>query len=174
MSSQPPVSGPVLGIDPGSRYTGYGIIDEGADGAFRHVASGVIQVEGRPFPDRLRTIFEELGAIIERYRPALAAVEQVFVRRNPDSALKLGQARGAAICACVGGHIEIAEYTASAVKQAITGSGGAEKTQVAYMVRMLLSVKTPLQEDAADALAVALCHVHRQRLERRIAGRGWA
>lgn len=162
----------ILGIDPGSRFTGYGVIDfDGRNAAY--VTSGVIRVEGLPFPERLRGIFEQLGQVIGEYRPSQAAVEQVFVRRNPDSALKLGQARGAAICACVGRDLELAEYTASAVKQAITGGGAAGKDQVQYMVRMLLGLDGTLQEDASDALAVALCHIHRQRLDRRLAGQRW-
>lgn len=159
----------VLGIDPGSRFTVFGVVDfDGRD--TRYVTSGVIRVEGLPFPERLRGIFEQLGSVIVEHAPTQAAVEQVFVRRNPDSALKLGQARGAAICACVGRDLALAEYTASAVKQAITGTGGASKDQVQYMVRMLLGIAGALQEDASDALAVALCHIHRQRLERRLTG----
>lgn len=162
----------VLGIDPGSRITGFGVVD--FDGRASHyVTSGVIRVEGQSFPDRLRAIFEQVQTVIDTHRPAVAAVEQVFVRRNPDSALKLGQARGAAICACMAHDIQLAEYTASAVKQALTGTGAAGKDQVQYMVRMLLSLSGTLKEDASDALAVALCHVHRRHLDRRLDGAGW-
>lgn len=164
--------GRVLGIDPGSRVTGYGLIDfHGRRSGY--VASGVIQVAGQAFPERLRAIFEQLGEIIELYRPDVAAVEQVFVRRNPDSALKLGQARGAALCACMGRDLAVAEYTASSVKQAITGTGGADKDQVQYMVRILLGLEGQLREDASDALAVALCHINRRDLDQRLAGTQW-
>ncbi|MCS4504177.1 Crossover junction endodeoxyribonuclease RuvC [wastewater metagenome] len=161
----------VLGIDPGSRVTGFGIIDS-HDRGLVYVASGVIRVEGQAFPVRLRAIFEQLGEVVERYQPAQTAIEQVFVRNNPDSALKLGQARGAAICACVGRGLPLAEYTASMVKQAVTGNGGAGKEQVQYMVRTLLGLQGRLREDASDALGVALCHIHRDRLAGRLAGRG--
>lgn len=163
----PPVTR-TLGIDPGSRTTGFGIIDAHGQ-QLAYVTSGVIRVQGQGFPERLRAIFEELGHVLEQYDPGDTAIEQVFVRNNPDSALKLGQARGAAICACVGRNLPLAEYTASMVKQAVTGNGGATKDQVQYMVRTLLGLQGRLREDAADALAVALCHIHRDRL----AGRDW-
>ncbi|WP_440997742.1 crossover junction endodeoxyribonuclease RuvC [Arhodomonas sp. SL1] len=153
----------VLGIDPGSRITGFGIVDaRGRE--LVYIASGVIRVEGRSFPERLRAIFEQLGEVVDDYRPDETAIEQVFVRSNPDSALKLGQARGAAICACVGRNLPLAEYTASMVKQAVTGNGAAAKDQVQYMVRTLLGLRGRLREDASDALGVALCHIHRDRL----------
>lgn len=158
----------VLGVDPGSRVTGFGIIE--FDGRASHyVASGVIRMEEQTFPERLRAIFDRLGEVIAGHQPDVAAVEQVFVRRNPDSALKLGQARGAAICACLSRDIELKEYTASAIKQALTGTGGAGKDQVQYMVRMLLTLSGTLREDASDALAVALCHVNRHNMDQRLA-----
>lgn len=161
----------VLGVDPGSRITGFGIIDfDGRQSAY--VTSGVIRMEEQAFPERLRAIFDRLGEIIATHEPSVAAVEQVFVRRNPDSALKLGQARGAAICACTARDVALHEYTASAIKQALTGTGGAGKDQVQYMVRMLLTLSGTLREDASDALAVALCHVNRRHMDRRLAGAG--
>lgn len=164
--------GRVLGVDPGSRKTGFGVIDYDGRSA-SYVASGVVRVADRAFPERLAAIFEQLGEVIATHRPEVAAVEQVFVRNNPESALKLGQARGAAICACVSRGLSVSEYTASAVKQAVTGRGGADKDQVQYMVRMLLRLQGKLLEDASDALGVALCHVHRQQLDRRIGGQRW-
>ena len=157
-----------MGVDPGSRITGFGMIDfDGRNSAY--VTSGVIRMEEQAFPERLRAIFDGLGEVITQHEPDVAAVEQVFVRRNPDSALKLGQARGAAICACVSRDLQLSEYTASAIKQALTGTGGAGKDQVQYMVRMLLTLSGTLREDASDALAVALCHVNRHTMDRRLA-----
>jgi len=162
----------VLGVDPGSRVTGFGIIDcQGRNSVY--VTSGVLQVAGQAFPERLRAIHEELGEVIAQHRPQVAAVEQVFVRRNPDSALKLGQARGAAICACTAAGLGVHEYTASAVKQAVTGRGSAGKDQVQYMVRTLLNLSGVLREDASDALAVALSHVNQHALAVRAASVAW-
>ena len=157
----------LLGIDPGSRVTGYGIID--IDGPrSRYVGSGCIQTESsRPLPERLKTIFEGLAGIIRTYQPVETAVEQVFMHRNPDSALKLGQARGAAICAVVVAGLPVSEYAARAIKQAVVGNGAADKSQVQHMVALLLNLPKPPPADAADALAVAICHGHtRQTLQR--------
>ena len=149
----------MLGIDPGSRVTGFGIIE--TDGRHsRHVASGCITTVDKSFTDRLGAIFGEMAALLDRHRPAEAAVEQVFVAKNPNSALKLGQARGAAITAVVQAGLPVFEYTPRAVKQAIVGTGGAEKAQVAHMVRVLLNLRETLAADEADALAIALCHAH--------------
>ena len=156
-----------MGIDPGSRITGYGIVD--MDGPrSRHIASGCIQTGGdRPLPERLKIIFEGLTAVIQSWRPAEVAVEQVFMHRNPDSALKLGQARGAALCAVVLAGLPVSEYAARAIKQAVVGGGAADKSQVQRMVALLLSLPESPQADAADALAVAICHGHtRQTLHR--------
>ena len=162
----------VLGIDPGSRVTGYGVVDA-ASGGYTYVVSGVIRTGTSDFPERLRVIFTDLDALIEQYRPEVLAVEQVFVQKNVSSALKLGHARGAAICAGATRGLAVAEYTPRAVKQALVGTGAADKAQVAHMVRQLLGVDSPLAEDAADALAVALCHVHQTPLQQRIhANRG--
>lgn len=156
----------ILGIDPGSRITGYGVI-EVAGGRASHVASGCIRTEGRHLPERLKVIFEEISTIVATYAPQEMAVEQVFVHKNVDSALKLGQARGAAICAGVVRNLTVAEYTPREIKQAIVGTGGAAKEQIQHMVTRLLKLSEPPQADAADALAVALCHSHvRQTLAR--------
>ncbi len=157
-----------MGIDPGSRITGYGIIDlDGARG--HHVASGCIQTAGdRPLPERLKTIFEAITAAVRTHRPAEVAVEQVFMHRNPDSALKLGQARGAALCAVVMAGLPVSEYAPRAIKQAVVGSGAADKAQVQHMVRLLLNLPAPPQADAADALAVAICHGHTRQTQQRL------
>jgi len=157
----------ILGIDPGSRVTGFGVI-EVAGTAARYLASGVIRTEGASFPQRLRCIFEQVTEVIERYAPDTFAIEQVFVNRNVESALKLGQARGVAICAGVMRDLPIAEYSPSEVKQAVVGTGAATKEQVQYMVRALLSLNGSLAADAADALAVALCHHQHQKLTSRL------
>ena len=157
----------LLGIDPGSRITGYGILD--MDGPrSRYVASGCIQTDSaRPLPERLKTIFEGVAGVIREYQPAEAAAEQVFMHRNPDSALKLGQARGAALCAVVMAGLPVSEYAPRAIKQAVVGSGAADKAQVQRMVALLLDLPESPQADAADALAVAICHGHtRQTLQR--------
>ena len=124
----------LLGIDPGSRITGYGIVE--MDGPrSRYIASGGIQTDSsRPVPERLKTIFESIAHLIREYQPMEVAVEQVFMHRNPDSALKLGQARGAAICAVVVAGLPVSEYAARAIKQAVVGSGAADKTQVQRMI----------------------------------------
>jgi crossover junction endodeoxyribonuclease RuvC len=152
----------ILGIDPGSRRTGVGVIDAGADGRLAHVFHCAIEVETESdnFSLRLKRIFEELGAIIARWQPHEAAIERVFMSKNADSALKLGQARGAAICALVACELEVAEYAPSEVKNALVGTGGADKTQVQHMVGTLLGLSGALQPDAADALAIAMTHAH--------------
>ena len=157
----------LMGIDPGSRITGYGVID--LDGPrSRHVAHGGIQTDSdRPLPERLKTIYEGVTEVIRRYQPAEVAAEQVFMHRNPDSALKLGQARGAALCAVVMAGLPVSEYAPRAIKQALVGGGAADKIQVQRMVALLLNLPELPPADAADALAVAICHGHtRQTLER--------
>lgn len=149
----------ILGIDPGSRITGYGIIDHDGRGV-SYVTCGIVRAGSGDFPHRLRTIYEAIVALTGQFRPDVAAVEQVFIQRNPDSALKLGQARGAAICGCVAGNVTVTEYTPRAIKQAVVGKGGADKTQVQYMMRVLLKLPAAPSEDAADALAVAVCHAN--------------
>jgi len=155
----------VLGLDPGSRTTGYGVI-EYQSGQWRHVAHGCIAVPpGDALAARLRSIFDRLTELVALHRPAEVAVERVFVNRNVDSALKLGQARGAALCA-VAHELTVFEYAPRAVKLALVGSGAAEKPQVAHMVRTVLGLEERLAADAADALAVALCHAHSRQLAR--------
>ncbi|KAF0279832.1 crossover junction endodeoxyribonuclease RuvC [Spiribacter aquaticus] len=158
----------ILGIDPGSVRTGFGIV--AVDGArSRYIASGVIQAGSGAFAERLHTIFAGLTEVIAEHAATESAIEEVFVNRNIQSALKLGQARGAAICACAGAGLSVAEYSARAIKQALVGRGGAEKTQVGYMVRTVLGLQGELREDAADALAVALSHAQHDRFRRQMA-----
>jgi crossover junction endodeoxyribonuclease RuvC len=149
----------ILGIDPGSRITGYGII-ETQGSRHTHCINGCIRLPSTNFPERLRLIFEALSEIIEIHQPHEVAIEQVFVNRNPAAALKLGQARGAAICAAVTRRLSVAEYSPREVKLAVVGSGAADKVQVQHMVRVLLSLDTTPTPDAADALGIALCHSH--------------
>lgn len=149
----------ILGIDPGSRITGYGVIDaDGNRGVY--VASGCVRLDAGALPERLKALFDSLCTIVATYRPDEMAIEQVFVHRNADSALKLGQARGAAICAGLSRELPVAEYAPREIKQAVVGRGAAAKQQVQHMVRVLLSLSDLPQADAADALAVALCHQH--------------
>lgn len=149
----------ILGIDPGSRATGFGFI-EVRKGKTICVAHGVIRTAGGEFPDRLGVIFSGIRDLLREYQPDQVAVESVFVSRNPSSALKLGQARGAAISAVVSEGLKVAEYSPRSVKQALVGRGAADKNQVQHMVCVLLQLREQLEEDAADALAVALCHQH--------------
>ena len=152
----------IIGIDPGSRKTGYGVIRlEG--NRHIHLVSGHFDVAAFPVAERLRRIFLGLQEIVQQYHPEEAAVEQIFMSENPGSALKLGQARGAAIVAL---DMPISEYSARQVKQSVVGHGAAEKEQVQFMVRRLLNLKEALQADAADALAVALCHAQARHLRR--------
>ena len=153
----------ILGLDPGSLRTGYGLIECTGAGE-RHLANGCISVGGVDFLLRLRRIFEAIAALIEEYRPDEIAVERVFVHRNVDSALKLGQARGAAVCAAVGLGASAYEYAPRAIKLAVSGFGAADKLQVAQMVTVLLGLERRPMADAADALAVALCHAQSRRL----------
>lgn len=162
----------ILGIDPGSRVTGFGVLE--SDGyATRYVASGRIQVDGSELPARLELIFNRVGALVAEYRPQQVAVEKVFVHRNADSALKLGQARAAAICATFNAGIPLFEYAPRAIKQAIVGRGGADKVQVQHMVRTLLSLDELPGPDEADALAVAVCHAHTHPVAGRISSAAW-
>jgi len=147
----------IIGIDPGSRVTGYGVI-ESAGGRQRVIAFGRIAVEGEDLSQRLLQIQNRLTAILREFQPQEAAIEQVFVKRNAATALVLGQARGVALCTAAAAGLSVAEYAATRIKQAVTGSGRAEKPQVAQMVKVLLKLSAPPPSDAADALAVALCH----------------
>jgi crossover junction endodeoxyribonuclease RuvC len=150
----------ILGIDPGSRITGYGLISKEGNRLI-HIDNGAIFTQSaKDFPQRLQQIFAGLSAIIEQYQPEAVAVENVFLAKNAQSALKLGQARGAAIVAAVCVGLSVFEYTALQVKQAVVGSGRAEKQQVQHMIKVLLNLPEVAQEDASDALAVAVCHAH--------------
>lgn len=149
----------ILGIDPGLRLTGFGVID--VDGPrLSYVASGVVRTPDADLPTRLHAIFEGVRDIVVQHRPTCAAIEKVFVNANPQSTLLLGQARGAAICALTSGGIAVAEYTALQTKQATVGYGKANKAQVQDMVVRLLRLSGKPTSDAADALACAICHAH--------------
>jgi len=152
----------ILGIDPGSLKTGYGLI-ESSGNRLRFLECGTIKTGGGPLPPRLKIIFNDVRQIVQQWSPDEMAIENVFLARNPDSALKLGQARGAAICAVMVEDIPVAEYTANQVKQAIVGRGHAAKTQVQHMVKILLNLSETPQADAADALAIALCHANTRK-----------
>ena len=158
----------ILGIDPGSRITGYGIIEETTRGNNKYIASGSIRIKADSFPERLKQIFDGITEVIALYQPEEMAIEQVFMHKNADSALKLGQARGAAICASMAAGLPVSEYAARQVKQALVGRGGADKTQVQHMVKILLSIQGELQMDASDALGISLCHSHYQQTERKL------
>jgi crossover junction endodeoxyribonuclease RuvC len=147
----------IIGIDPGSRVTGYGVI-ESAGGRQRVLAFGRICADAAELPQRLLQIQNGLAEILREHQPHEAAVEQVFVKRNATTAIVLGQARGVALCTAAAAGLSVAEYAATRIKQAVTGSGRAEKPQVQQMVKVLLKLAQVPPSDAADALAVALCH----------------
>ncbi len=154
----------ILGIDPGSRVTGFGVLDFRGDRP-SYVASGTIRSEDGEFADRLRQIFDSVGGIVARYRPDIVAVESVFMHRNAGSALKLGHARSAALCATFEYDVEVVEYAPREIKQAVVGTGAATKEQVQHMVVSILKLAGTPAPDAADALATALCHGNRRRLQ---------
>ena len=157
----------ILGIDPGSRFTGFGVLDfEG--GRATYVASGTIRSADGSFPDRLKKIFDSVNEIVSEYRPDIVAIESVFMARNAGSALKLGQARSAALCATFAFDVEVFEYAPREIKQAVVGTGSATKEQVQHMVVSLLQLDSPPAADAADALAAAICHGHQRRLRSRL------
>lgn len=150
----------LIGIDPGSRLTGYGVIAAEGRG-WRYLDSGCIRMKTEDtLPERVKTIFTCLSEIIRTWQPTQASVEQVFLSNNADSALKLGQARGAALAALAAFDIPVAEYTARQIKLSVVGTGSAEKAQVQHMVTRLLALEKAPQADAADALAAAICHAH--------------
>lgn len=150
----------ILGVDPGSRYTGYGLI-QSSGGKNKILACGRLDVRKGAMPERLLAVFDGLTAVIGQHAPDEAAVEETFVNRvNAASALVLGQARGAAICACARAGLAVSEYAAAQVKLAIAGNGRADKEQMTHMIRILLNTREPLSSDAADALAVAVTHAH--------------
>lgn len=150
----------IIGIDPGSRVTGYGVIDADS-GRLRFVACGVVKTTPQyPFSHRLNEIFEGVNEVVQLHGPAIAAIEDVFLASNPRSALKLGHARGAAVVAAMQNGLSVYDYSPRVVKQAVVGYGQADKVQVQHMVRVLLSLSRAPSSDAADALAVAICHAN--------------
>ena len=149
----------ILGIDPGSRITGYGVIQQKGNKCI-YIASGCIRTKGDVLAPKLDMIFNGISEVIQQYQPSEFAIEQVFMAKNPDSALKLGQARGAAIVAATQADLYICEYSARQIKQAVSGTGGASKDQVQQMVMQILTLSGRPQADAADGLAVAICHAH--------------
>jgi len=153
----------ILGIDPGLRVTGFGVIEQ-TGSKLHYLASGCVRSGDGDLAARLKAILEGLAEVIGAHRPQEVAVEKVFVNVNPKSTLLLGQARGAAICAAVIAGLPVAEYTALQVKQAVVGKGHAKKEQVQHMVRRLLALPGDPSPDAADALACAICHAHGSRL----------
>jgi len=155
----------ILGLDPGSVVTGFGVLDVAASGT-KYLASGSIRAGRGGLAERLQVIFRHVSELVEAYAPGEVAIERVFMHANPDSALKLGQARGAALCAAGQAGASVHEYTPREVKLAVTGTGAAEKAQVQHMVKALLALEGKLGADAADALAIALCHSHHLGLGR--------
>jgi crossover junction endodeoxyribonuclease RuvC len=156
----------VLGLDPGLRHTGWGIIDI-AGNRLVHVADGIMHAAAdQPLAMRLVSLFRQTIAVIERFRPHEAAIEEAFVNRNPASTLKLGVARGVLLLAPAERGLPVAEYSANMIKKAVVGAGHADKTQVALMVRRILAGQAVATADAADALAVAICHAHQAEARR--------
>ncbi len=156
----------VLGIDPGTLTSGYGIVAEEDHKLFHVVSGGISPSAKQPFPKRLKKIYEELEKIIDNYRPQVVVIEDIFVSKNIKSALKLGHARGVAILVAMNAGLAVFEYAPLEVKQAVVGNGKADKKQVQMMVKALLDLpKVPHPADAADALATAICHIHSSRLK---------
>ena len=173
MQSEPQLRHRILGIDPGSRTTGFGVIDTDGGRSVR-VVSGCIRVDHHPWPQRLRMIFDGVARVVQEYCPHEMAVEQLIFARDATAALKLGQTRGAVLCAGLKGDLQVHEYSPKSVKLAVVGTGGAEKAQVQHMVRVLLSLTEEPVEDEADALAIALCHAHSMGIPaRRRAAASW-
>ncbi len=149
----------ILGIDPGSRITGFGVVRMQGQ-KVEYIASGCIRIKDGILSDKLNQIFDCISEVVQEYKPSEAAIEQVFMSKNADSALKLGQARGAAMVAMAQHALQVSEYSARQIKQAVVGTGAADKSQVQHMVTSLLSLSATPQADAADGLAVAICHGH--------------
>lgn len=157
----------VLGIDPGTATTGYGLVRQARDSSLEAVAHGVISTPSDlPMPDRLQILYDELNQIISLHRPESSAVEMLFFQRNVKTAISVGQARGVVLLALAQAGLSIGEYTPNEIKQAVTGYGSADKRQMQEMTKLLLGLqKRPRPDDAADALAVAICHLHSSRLD---------
>lgn len=157
----------VLGIDPGTAITGYGIVKEFPDGKLQSIVHGVIKTPSKmPMPNRLDILFEELTEIIQEYQPDSCAVEKIFFSKNVKTAISVGQGRGVVLLALAKGNMAVGEYTPNEIKQAITGYGNADKRQMQEMVKTLLNLdKIPKPDDAADALGVAVCHINHQRYQ---------
>lgn len=154
----------ILGIDPGTRITGYGIIDVEGN-RLHHVDNGIVKTRSSdPLPVRLKAIYDGLTVVLKEFSPEAVAIEQVFLAKNPKAALTLGHARGTAVIASVNLNLEVHEYSALQVKSAVVGYGHAAKQQVQHMVKTLLNLPEVAQEDAADALAVAICHANSRTL----------
>ena len=163
----------VLGIDPGTAITGYGLVHELDDGLSLVECGIVTTPSSQRLPERLQTIYRDLSAVIRKWQPEAAAVEELFFSRNVRTALSVGQARGVALLALVDAGLPIYEYKPLEIKQAVAGYGGADKQQVQEMVRMLLNLdRVPQPDDAADAVAVAVCHIHSARMAALIADAG--
>lgn len=164
----------ILGIDPGSRKTGFGVVETTKAGN-RYVSSGVIKLPVEaPLAIRLKVLAESLNEIIDEYSPTLAAIEEVFMNKSAGSALKLGQARGAAMVICATHDLDVYEYATRQIKQAVVGTGGATKEQVQHMVTRLLRLPAVPGEDASDALAAALCHISGDAVRRATGARAFA
>jgi len=155
----------VLGIDPGTAITGYGVVGE-VQGELQPLAFGVIKTPAnQPLPRRLQLIYRAISDLAEEWKPTAAAVEELFFSRNVRTAMSVGHARGVTLLALANAGLDVAEYTPLAIKQAVTGYGNADKAQMQEMVRLLLRLdRVPRPDDAADALAVAICHLHSARL----------
>ena len=157
----------VLGIDPGSRITGLGVVESDKNG-LRHLFHESLQLKDPSLALRLGAIYQRIQQVIMQFSPDVVAVEQVFISNNAKSALVLGHARGSAICSAINAECEVAEYSAKQIKQAVVGSGGATKEQVQHMVRVLLGLRTQPGADAADALACAICQIHTSQVEEKL------
>ena len=161
----------IIGIDPGSRRTGYGIVDM-SGGTMDYVTSGIVRLPEGSLPERLQLIFDAVSQLVEEYSPGVMSIEDVFMSINPRGALKLGQARGAAILAGTNAKLPVSEYSARSVKSAVVGTGAADKKQIQMMVTSLLKLPSEPSEDAADALAVAICHGHSMRSQKLLSKAG--
>jgi crossover junction endodeoxyribonuclease RuvC len=152
----------VIGIDPGTATTGYGLVEEQADGSLVAISHGVITTPAKtPMPERLVMLYRELTELLAEHQPGMAAVEKLFFSKNVTTAISVGQARGVALLALAEAGLDIGEYTPNEIKQSVAGYGNADKQQVQHMVRALLALeKIPKPDDAADGLAVAICHLH--------------